>query len=602
MPNELENLLAQPMVPCPHCGTPNGADSETCLCCGGRMQETAVNEKESPAQNEVMPVVSAVAAAEPGGAPDADEPPPLTPAQKRTRRILFGLITVCNVLLLAAVLVYALYINAPGYRAAKLFQDEEWSEAQYLYTQDVVRDELQSRIMRREMRKYSDELDAQYRDGELDFRDYTTIWKNILRMYLDEELTRDVKERFHAELEVQYDSYIRTILGEEKVYYIDVYTAFSSVIDNNLAPDDRTKALFAQLQAIYQDEKTFKAAQDDEQAKNYKKAITKYRQIQSYGPRAAEAAEGMNRCVTAYCADIRAQMAQLTADSGTFAACRRGVEDMLSAWPDNDALTQLYNEAQNRYKAALKREALEAAEHPAYGNRYIVQALRRAMNEWPGDAELQAACDRYTPTLKAELPGELLHIIQDANLGWDEALSYADSMRALLPDDADIAELYERMERFINHRLYLDGMDTGVEDLFKRHMESESSAWYEYNTEPVVDTFGVLHEPYALYRFTAATTKPAVFLGWGNDFNTLRFKVFADPKCTGSGHLELWMIRSAGDDSRWEKYWTSPVLDCTTNGLEVNIPFPDQSFTQFELQLVSDKGTVVMLLDEAYAE
>ena len=602
MPNELENLLSQPMTPCPHCGTPNGADSETCLCCGKRMQETQNHAPDAPAEGEAAPVQTVPDTAAPGKAPEADEPPPLTPEQKRKRRLVIGLAMVCNVLLLAVVVVHARYINSPGYRVARLFRANRNGAAQQVYLQDVIRDDRQRQIMHREMKKYFDELDAQYREKQLDFMDYTEKCSDILQRYLDEEMNRYVKNRFHTELETLYDSYIRTILGEGAVNYTEIMFAFSNVIDNDLAPDDRTEALFTRLMEVNQDETYFAAAQNSEQAKNYLYAIEGYQRIRPHSPRAEAAALGRHRCVAAYCADLRERVHASDRSASKLHTFRAEAGRVLELWPENGDLQELRDWVQQLYINAQKQETLAYVADPQIDPLDAILSLRYALKELPGDAELQAAMDRRASVLKAELPQKLLEIVQDPDLGWGEAMWHICAVQELLPEDAEISALRQRMEYFEQHRLSMHGGIVGAEDLFEHTVVGDSNAWYEYSTEPVADAFGVLHEPYALYRFTAATTKPAVFSDWGNDFNTLRFKVFADRKCTGSGVLEVWGRTSMDETEPMKKVWTSPVLNRATNGLAVEIPLSGYGFQHLELRLMSRTGTVVMLLDEAYLE
>jgi hypothetical protein len=275
----------------------------------------------------------------------------------------------------------------------------------------------------------------------------------------------------------------------------------------------------------------------------------------------------------------------------------------LTLWPENEDLQELHAEMLGLYHTAMKREVLNAAADPQKDHVEVIQKLRNALKKLPGDAELQAAIDQRIPLLKAELPRKLQEIVQNSELGWDEAMWHIYVVQELLPGDEEVAELCRRMEYFKQHRLSMNGCLVGVEDLFERVVEGDTNVWSEYNTTPVKDAFGVRHEPYALYRFTATASQTAVWRHWYVDTRTsLRFKVFADRNCTGSGVLEVWMIRSAGDDSRWEKYWTSPVLNRTTNGYEVNISLPEAGCQQLELRLVSHTGTVVMLLDDAYLE
>lgn len=609
MPGELENLLSQSMTPCPHCGTPNGADSETCLCCGGRMQE-GPDGSETPAQDAGMPDVSGGRGtpgenpAEPGDAPDADEPTPLTQKQKRTRGMLIALAVVCNALLLAVVLIHALYINSPGYRAAELFRVNRSGAAQHLYLQKVGRDDLQRKIMRREMKKYFDELDAQYREGELEFFEYTEKCADILLQYLDEEINRDVRERFHAELEDVYDSYLRTVMGERGAAYEDALFAFSHVINNGLTMGDPTDELFARLKALNQDDRYLHLAQISEQGKNYPDAILNYQKIRHDGPHAEAAAAGRYRCVTAYCTDLRERVHASEQSAGKLHSFRAEANRVLEMYPENGDLQELRDWVQQLYGNAEKQAALAYAADLQTDHLNAIVSLRYALKELPGDAELQAAIDLRAARLKAALPGQLEEIIHVPDLGWYGAMDYVTRVMEVLPEDAEIAALHARMEQFTNHRLCLDDMSVGVEDLFQWYEESPSSGgYYTYSTTPVADAFGVLHAPYALYRFTAAASQTAVWRHRYVDARTsLRFKVSADRNCTGSGVLEVWMIRSAGDDSRWEKYWTSPVLNRTTNGYEVNISLPEAGCQQLELRLVSHTGTVVMLLDDAYLE
>ncbi|MBQ9082170.1 MAG: hypothetical protein IJY28_01565 [Clostridia bacterium] len=43
MANALDSLFERPMISCPHCGTKNEEGSETCLCCGGRLETVPEN-------------------------------------------------------------------------------------------------------------------------------------------------------------------------------------------------------------------------------------------------------------------------------------------------------------------------------------------------------------------------------------------------------------------------------------------------------------------------------------------------------------------------------------------------------------------------------
>ncbi len=618
MPNELENLFAQPMAPCPHCGTPNGADSETCLCCGKRMQEapnpdtppTAADGGAGSAQNAMIPETSGGRGtpgedpAAPGGdAPDADEPAPLTPEQKRKRRLIIALAVVSNVLLLAVVLVHALYINSPGYRAAGLFRANRPGAAQHIYLQEVDGNDLQRKIMRREMKKYFDDLDAQYRDGELEFFEYTEKCADILLQYIDADVTRCVQERFHTELEDVYDGYLRTIMGEKGIDYTDALFAFSHVINNGLTLDHRTEELFTRLKTVHQSETDFKSAQNSEQYQSYAKAIQFYQKIHPESPRAEAAAEGLDRCVTAYCTDLRERVHASDQSASELHTFRAEAGRVLELWPENGDLQELRDWVQQLYANAEKQEALAYAADPQTDHLNAISALWYALEELPGDAELQAAMDLRASVLKAELPGQLEEIINTPDLGWYEALNYVTVLQNRLPEDAEIAALYARMEQFTNHRLRLDDMSVGVEDLFQRYEESPSSGgYYTYSTAPVADAFGVLHAPYSLYRFTATTAQAAVLSDWGRDLHELRFRVFADRNCTGTGVLELWGSSVWDANVPLEKIWTSPVLGRATNGLAVDVPVPEGGLVRMELRLVSRTGTVVVLLDDMYRE
>ncbi len=605
MPNELEKLFAQPITPCPHCGTPNGADSETCLCCGKRMQEapnpdtppTAADGGAGSAQNAMIP-------AAPGGdAPDADEPAPLSPEQKRKRRIVIGLAVVCNMLLLAVVLTHVLYINSPGYRAAGLFRANRPGAAQHIYLQEVDGNDLHQKIMRREMKKYFDALDAQYHDGKLEFFDYTEKCGDILLQYIDEEINRYVKNRFHTELEDVYASYLRTVMGENGVEYTDALFAFSNVISNGLALGDRTEELFTRLKTVNQDEAYFSSAQNSEQTKNYANAIENYRKIRPDTPRAEAAAEGLDRCVTAYCTDLRERVHASDPSASKLHTFRAEAGRVLELWPENGDLQELRDWVQQLYINAQKQETLAYAADPQIDHLDAISVLWYALKELPGDAELQAAIDLRAAGLKAELPEILEKVINIPDLGWYEALNYVARVQELLPEDAEIAALYERMEQFMIHRLHLNDMCVGVEDLFQRYEEySSAGGYYTYSTAPVADAFGVIHAPYSLYRFTATTTQAAVFWDRSRDCNDLRFKVFAGGGCTGSGVLELWGSSEWDSNIPLEKVWTSPVLDRTTNGLAVEVPVPEGGLMRIELRLVSRTGTVVMLLDDMYRE
>ncbi len=673
MAYELDHLFERPMVACPHCGTRNEEGSETCLCCGKRLTALgsavpadadtspdsapgADGQEPQGAPASVATETAVVSTAQPHGADGAsalgDEESDEAVPHKRLPRWLLALIAMVNMLMICAVVLQVMYTKSPAHTVADYIEDQKFAAAQIYYNQNPGNNFLYRAALTRRLTALMDQLEARYKSGEISITTYTGRCRNTLQAALDtglgDDFEQSVKAQLQQLLEETYAKYVRSVTSSSALNYGDVVKIFDAVVSRELAADpDRAQTLYTDIHLIFMDESFWSSAQKYEQNGAPESAIEFYANIAPDHPRTQAAVEGIDRCIAAWCANVRETLALqkptttvLQRDYSKTGYLLEKLSELNTLTPEREnTLRTLQTEIFPHYGAALKEDALAfthvldmnsfqnlqyaleynpgdkeltaalktmaLAVHRAgtLDNKTIVEMLNEALRCFPDDAELLAAAAPRKAQLKADLRKNLPGYLNsyDPMIITTEEL---ESIMEIMPEDADVQALYRAMCDHFWYSLsprWAAGNVRGFVYLFW-----ESSDWKVTENlliNPIADAFRVLHQSAALYRMTATADAPSILntgIPENAYFGTLKFSLFADPTCTGSGVMEIRTAHELDEKGQpvWsEPVWTSPVLDRNTNGVQVELNL--NRAIAVDIRLTAENGTVVMLLDGA---
>jgi hypothetical protein len=558
--------------------------------------------------------------------------------------------------MICAVVLQVMYAKSPAHTVADYIETQKFFNAQKYYNENVENDRFYRMVLTRRLTDFVKKQKSRYEKDALDIGTYASKCRNTLDaalvMGLGTEFEQYVKAQFQALLEETYAEYARSVTSSDGMAYKDVTKIFDDVISSELTTDpDRAQTLLTDIQLIFSDETWWSAAQNHEQTGAPESAIEFYARIAPDHPRTQAAAASIDRCIAAWGDSVRETLALKRPNTNVLQSDYFKVDYLLEKLSELNALTperahtlrNLQAEIFPHYGAALKEDsmafthvldmnsfqnlqyalefnpgdmelmtalktmALGAHRAGTLDNKTIVEMLHEALRCFPDDAELLDAAAPRKAQLKADLRKNLPDYLNSYDpLMITMEMTYA--VMQLLPGDADIEALYQALGDAY-HRLdgnYGTSTVQGFDWLFRFRTNYQIASDLLIN--PVADAFGGLHQSVNLYRMTATADAPSIcntgcLENYYNHYGTLRFSLFADSSCTGSGVMEIRTAHELDENGQpiWsEPVWTSPVLDRSTNGLKVELNL--NRAIAVDIRLTAENGTVVMLLDGAALE
>ncbi len=592
MSDTLNSLFGQTMIPCPHCGTKNAADSEACLCCGLPLSAEANPAQSAPAADvsapdEAVPPVSDAAVSTVIAPASGDDAAPAP--QKRPRRPwLTAAVAALHLVMIAAIVLQVLYSISPAHKAVDLLESRDYEQSHAIWLSDVAGSGWHERILAHRMTEYFDKLTEDYHSGEIVLSNYAIRSRSAMEACPHTEVCEKIKHSFQVLLEQTHADYVRSFTEDVDMSYSRACDIFNHITSRGLEADPvRARTLYDQLHQFRTDEATFSFAAKYEMANDFVLAVEHYQMIPSGSPLFDSAQEGIAQCIPAFCTHIRTLTAQ-PEEALQLWTPMESAKKMCKRLPDDAALAALYREVSDKYIALKKAEVLDAHIANTQSNDDIVVLLRDMLLYWaPDDADLLAALQQRAAQWKSDRYKEMPAVLQDIRL-FLFVEEYLPSI--VLPGDPDTEQLYaDALFYQSNDWSSRLSKQTQIEHLFFNHGK--------YHFAPVTDAAGRRHQPYSLYRLTGGAVGTANS-SYGTVFRKLTLDVSADAACTGTAVLEVW-ASATGTDSGvpMKKIWTSPVLDRTTAGLEVEL---ELAHVTVEVRLVTQSGAPVMLLDNVF--
>ncbi len=289
MPNELENVFGTKIIPCPHCGTQNAKDAESCLLCGKPMQ-TASTE---PADDAGTP-----------DAPAADAPSGRyhhrKPFRRKLERVLWAAALVLGLTVLTVV-----QVGSPAHTLVKNFTDEKF----YRFDAERYEREVKNKWLHQQIftSKILDRFDEEYNcqceilrtsDGE-GLRNYIESTGELLRACDEPKLEADIRQKFDAMAAEVYADYLNSAWAFARAQRV-----MGWIVDTGYCSDE-TKANYDWLEKVNQMEVKLTEGKryESEGLKSYQYAIQAYRQVAEHPKYGAEAQAAADRCLAVLRAD-----------------------------------------------------------------------------------------------------------------------------------------------------------------------------------------------------------------------------------------------------------------------------------------------------------
>ncbi len=366
MPNALENLFGQKMIPCPHCGTKNAEDAESCLLCGKSMRTAPTPASEGadvPGASSVsVPDSTAVMTHEP-----EENASPTDPAlRKKVMRLWITVSAVLSLILGITVLVL-MHILSSAHDVVRYYNDGNgYKQARELYEQKVKGKWPHQQIFNRKMLDYFDEqydyhwelLNSDMTDATNDMYRYITHIKVILKTCDVPELIDDTRQKFDTIADAVYADYL-----ELEWEYDRAKTIMGWIAESGYCSEE-TQARFAILQKVPEmQQKLSEGKQHEAKGKYYyPEAIAAYRQAVEHPRSGAEAQAAVDRCLEDYRNYVRNSL--FGDQKGTVIAYEEDLRVL------NSAITRLggddlLEQERERVKAACEALRAEKPDNPS---------------------------------------------------------------------------------------------------------------------------------------------------------------------------------------------------------------------------------------------
>ncbi len=234
---------------------------------------------------------------------------------------------------------------------------------------------------------------------------------------------------------------------------------------------------------------------------------------------------------------------------------------------------------------------------------YAITAYRQAVEHPKRGAEAQAAADRCLAVFRADALSDLRSkAATDARKAWTQ-LKLALS---LSPDDAELQQLCDQFDRYVNNSLHAY-IDNRAENPLFTNLLREGTDGHEI----VTDGSGKAHDIFNLYKLEHTHLQyvnnyPCAFVRLTakqqGDTGLTRLTFTVDPSALcGDGKAKIQVLTKAhGNDTSIRPRYTSPMLtkDSPTLTVDVNMDYDAVGY----IALSSYGGTVEFLIDNVYVE
>ncbi len=605
MPNELENLFDQKMIPCPHCGTKNAEDAESCLLCGKSMQ-TDPPTASFPERAAVPASAVALENADKTADDPAEDAPPMDPAlRKKTMRLWIAMAAALSLVLSIAVLVL-MQTMSPAHDVIKYYNDGNGhKQAREIYLQKVEGKWPHQQILNKKMLDYFDKqydhhwelLNSDRTDATNNMYGYIMNIRSILRTCQVPELIDDTRQKFDTIADAVYADYLELEWEYDRAKNIMGWIAETGYCS------EETQARFAILQKVPEMEKKLSEGKQHE-AKGkyyYPEAIAAYRQAVEHPRSGAEAQASADRCLTDYrnyvlnslYGDQKGTLAEYEADL-------RVLDSAIAKLGSDERLEQERERVKAACGALLRQEVLawdDADDNPSAA----LRQANTALEYFPGDPDILAVRLRMVSAVKQSLYQTLR---KDAVYQMYRAWEKVQHVLQIMPEDPEMQQLKAQFDRYMENGLHVrlneDAENPGFTKMFLEGIQGGTGGG-----DTVTDANGGVHDKFNLYQLwdttsTEAYAEARVALKAGEEHPRLTFTVAPTKNFTGTGRIRVYRQPGAGTDTAPVLLYESPLLTGTSDALTVDLPVTKGSTVRIALE--AESGTAEVLIDGAYID
>jgi hypothetical protein len=609
MHDELENLFGMKIIPCPHCGTKNAENAESCLLCGKPIGTAPSPAPEtSPETGTDLPDTHEIPVPVMTDEPEADAMSMDRTLRKKVTRLWIAVAAVLSLILSVTALV-VVQTTSPAHDVVRYYHNGDgYKMARDLYLQKVEGKWPHQQIFNAKM---LDHFDAQYNnywallnaglayDIDVMYR-YIAHIRSVLRTCNVPELVADTRRKFDTIADAVYADYL-----ESEWEYNRAKTIMGWIAETGYCSDE-TQARFVLLQKVPEMEQKLSEGRKHE-AKGkyyYPEAIAAYRQAVEHPRSGAEAQASVDRCLTDYRNYVRNSLdGDQKWTARAYENDLRVLENAITKLGGDEQLEQERDRVEAAYGTLLRHEVLNAVLRPDMNDNHPTNTLQQAnkvLEYFPGDREVLAARTMLIFEVKQSLRKTIREdAVFDINWVWIRVQSILE----LMPDDAEMQQLKAQFDRYMENGLHIcldeDAENPGFTKWFLEGIRGGKDGG-----ETVTDATGRTHDKFNLYQLCDTTTAEAWMevrakLKAGEDHPHLTFTTAPTKNFTGTGRVRVYRQPNVGEDAPVLLY-ESPLLTGTSAELTVDLPVTKGVVVRIALE--AETGTAEVLLDDAYIE